>query len=70
MAGSGAQKRNQAMALRAAKLASEGLTHRAIAEAIGKKPEQVKAIILLGERLITTANNAAYHGDIDGDFNY
>jgi hypothetical protein len=51
MSGSGAIKRNHALALRVAKLASQGWTHRNIAETVGKKPEQIKALILLGERL-------------------
>jgi hypothetical protein len=51
MSGSGAQQRNRALAMRCATLASQGLTHRAIAEAVGKKPEQIKALIQLGERL-------------------
>jgi hypothetical protein len=51
MSGSGAEKRNNVLAIRAAKLASQGWTHRNIAEAIGKRPEQIKALILKGERL-------------------
>lgn len=43
--------RNQALGIRCAKLASQGWTHRAIAEAVGKRPEQIKALILLGERV-------------------
>jgi hypothetical protein len=49
--GSGAQKRNQVLAIRCAKLSAQRWTHRAIAEAVGKKPEQIKALILLGQRL-------------------
>ena len=49
--GSGATKRARANAMRAAKLKAQGWTTRNIAEAIGKKPEQVKALVLLGERL-------------------
>lgn len=45
------ESRNRALALRCAKLAAQGWTHRMIAEAVGKKPEQIKALILLGERV-------------------
>lgn len=51
MSGSGAEKRNQALAMRVANLAAQGLTHRAIADLVGKRPEQIKALIELGERL-------------------
>ena len=51
MSGSGAVKRKHALALRVMRLSYEGWTHRNIAEAIGKKPKQIKALILLGERL-------------------
>ena len=51
MSGSGAEKRNNALAIRCAKLAAQGWTHRNIAETVGKKPEQIKALILKGERL-------------------
>lgn len=44
-------KRYHALSKKAAELAQQGFTHRAIAEAIGKQPEQIKAMILLGERL-------------------
>jgi hypothetical protein len=53
MSGSGAEKRYQADAMRAAKLAAEGWTHRNIAELLEKKPEQIKAMILRGERLLS-----------------
>lgn len=49
--GNGAQQRNRALAIRCAKLADDGLTHRAIAELVGKQPEQIKALIALGQRL-------------------
>ena len=49
--GSGTIKRNQALALRVSKLAAQGWTHRNIAETVGKKPEQIKVLIILGERL-------------------
>jgi DNA-binding CsgD family transcriptional regulator len=42
--------------MRCAKLAAQGLTHRNIAEAVGKKPEQIKALILRGERLLDLAS--------------
>lgn len=51
MSGSGAVKRQHTIALRAAKLSAQGWTARNIAEAIGKRPEQIKALVLLGERL-------------------
>jgi hypothetical protein len=47
-----AQKRQHADARRAARLQAEGRTAREIAAAIGKKPEQVKGLVLLGQRLI------------------
>lgn len=39
------------LAKRCAKLAAQGWTHRAIAEQVGKRPEKIKSLILLGERL-------------------
>ena len=51
MSGSGAIKRSHAIALRCAKLAAQGWTYRNIAEAVGKRPEQIKSLVLLGERL-------------------
>lgn len=51
----GAQKRNQAMARRAYNLAQLGNT---LADLIGKKPEQVKSLILLGERLLNAERTA------------
>lgn len=51
MSGSGAVKRNQAMALRVAKLAATGMTHREIAALVDKRPEQIKTLIELRERL-------------------
>jgi hypothetical protein len=53
---SGAEKRSRHLAMRCAKLAAQGLTHRNIAEAVGKKPEQIKALILRGERLLDLAS--------------
>lgn len=52
MSGKQAQKRSQVLAIRAAKLASQGWTHGNIAETLGIKPEQVSARVVLGERLI------------------
>lgn len=49
--GHGVEKRNQVLAMRVAKLAAQGWSHRNIAETVGKKPEQIKALILLGQRL-------------------
>ena len=64
------EERKRADAKRAFKMKKDGSTSREIAEAIGCKPEQVKARVQLGERLIEASNAAAYHGDIDGDFDY
>lgn len=50
--GSGVEKRAHMAAIRAAKLAADGWTHRQIAEALGYKPEQVKSRIVLGQRLM------------------
>lgn len=49
--GSGADQRNLALAKRCANLAKDGFTHRAIAQLVGKRPEQIKALIALGERV-------------------
>ena len=49
--GSGNDKRNRAMAIRASHLSEEGVSHRRIAAMIGKRPEQVKSIVALGDRL-------------------
>lgn len=54
----GSDKRNHAMAIRAAKLRREGHTTRQIADLINKKPEQIRAIILLGERLLADGGTA------------
>lgn len=51
--GSGAKKRAHADAIRAAKLKARGWTTRNIAETIGKQPKQIKALVLLGERLMS-----------------
>jgi len=51
MSGKGAEKRSNAIAVRVANLKSQGLTTREIAVHVGKKPEQIKALALLGERL-------------------
>ena len=51
MIGSGAIKRGQVLALRCANLRLQGWTYRAIAEAVNKKPEQIKDLVILGERL-------------------
>lgn len=50
---SGTDKRKRAMAMRAAKLRRDGFTTREIADAIEKKPEQIKQIVLRGERLLS-----------------
>lgn len=49
---SGQDQRNRAIARRAYKLKQQGLTSRQISDAIGKKPEQVKGLVSLGQRLI------------------
>jgi hypothetical protein len=50
--GSGADKRNRALAMRCYMLSKEqGLTHRQIAALVEKRPEQIKALIELGERV-------------------
>ena len=51
MPGSGARKRQHAEAIRAAHLAANGWTHRNIAELLGKRDDQIRALVLLGERL-------------------
>jgi len=51
MSGSGVIKRKHAEALRAAKLAANGWTYRNIAELLGKRDDQIKKLIILGERL-------------------
>ena len=51
MSGKGAEKRSNATAVQAAKLKAQGLTTKEIAVHIGKKPEQIKALVLLGVRL-------------------
>lgn len=68
MMGKPYDERKRAEAKRAYKLRFDGATTRQIAEAIGCKPEQVAARVKLGERLISAANQTAYHGNIDGDF--
>jgi len=55
--GHGTTQRQHADAIRAARMKAEGSTTRQIAEAIGLKPEQVKARVLLGQRLISERNN-------------
>ena len=54
MSGSGAIKRNHALALRRAKLAAQGWTHREIGEVVGKKHEQIKALVLLGNYILNS----------------
>jgi hypothetical protein len=51
MSGKGAEKRSKALAIRVCSLKEQGLTSREIAVHVGKKPEQIKALALLGERL-------------------
>lgn len=48
---SGSQKRQHMTARRAYQLKQDGLTSREIASLVGKKPEQIKTLVLLGERL-------------------
>lgn len=47
----GAEERSRVLAIRCANLAEEGFTHRQIALMVEKRPEQIKALIELGERL-------------------
>ena len=56
MSGSGARKRNQALARQVYDLSKLGYTHRKIAEVVGKQPHQISALVLLGERLKTVTN--------------
>lgn len=51
MSGALNQLRQHADAIRAANMKADGMTARAIADALNKKPEQVKKLVLLGERL-------------------
>ncbi|MEG0558635.1 MAG: hypothetical protein RR574_19505 [Comamonas sp.] len=54
-------KRSHSLAIRAANMKSEGFTSRQIAIAVEKKPEQIKAMVLLGQRLqsLTTQGSHA-----------
>jgi len=58
MSGKGAEKRSNALAVQVANLKAQGLTAREIAVHVGKKPEQIKALALLGERLKSMVANA------------
>ena len=58
MSGAGAYKRYHADALRAVNMKNEGFTTRQIAETLGKKPEQIKSLVLLGDRLKTTIQSS------------
>lgn len=52
MSGSGAEKRNRALAIQCANLKENWrLTHKQIAVIVGKKADQIKGLILLGQRL-------------------
>ncbi|MHB8391897.1 MAG: hypothetical protein ACYDBH_20350 [Acidobacteriaceae bacterium] len=51
MPGSGASKRQHAEAILGAQLAANGWTHHEIAELLGKRDDQIRALVLLGERL-------------------
>lgn len=53
MAGKGAEKRAHALAIRCAKLRSEGLPLSEIAKATGLDREKVAARVQLGERLLS-----------------
>lgn len=52
MPGKLSAQRAHADARRAAMMAADGMTHRQIAEALLLQPAQIKARILLGQRLI------------------
>ena len=51
MSGNGSKKRSRARAIQVASLKKQGFSAREIAECVGIKPEQVKALALLGKRL-------------------
>lgn len=53
VAGKGAQKRSQAVAIRCAKLREEGLSLSAISGLTGIPRDQVRARIALGKRLLS-----------------
>jgi len=53
--GSGTQKRQRALAIRAYHLRQDGMTHRQIAELVGKDVKQVAALILVGARFADDA---------------
>ena len=43
--------RSRNVAITAYRMSQRGCTHKFIAEHLGKKPHQIKSLILLGERL-------------------
>jgi len=53
MRASPARLRGQALAIRCARLREAGWTTNAIARAVGKRPERIKSLVALGERLKT-----------------
>ena len=55
MPGKLSQQRSHALAIRAANMKGEGFTTRQIAQIVEKKPEQIKAMVLRGQRLQTVA---------------
>lgn len=57
MSGSGANKRNQALAIRCYNLRQEGLTITAISELVGLDRDKVYTRIILGERLSNLDQN-------------
>lgn len=48
--GAGAQKRYDRDSENAVKFAAQGMTHRQIAERLGRKPEQIKTMLKHAER--------------------
>ena len=52
--GSGTEKRRRDTAVRAYRLKLDGMTTNEIAKAVDRKPEQIKKLILLGERLLNS----------------
>lgn len=54
MAGSGVQKRQRALAIRAYQLRKNGLTNRQIAELVGRQVQQIPKLIEYGERFAQT----------------
>ena len=54
--------RNRALCMHIARLAREGMTTKRIAERVGKRPEQIKALRVTGERLLETQHDSREEG--------